>query len=44
MTWQEFALACQVLTEERVGTLIRRAQEAEDAQAAELKRNIERQG
>jgi hypothetical protein len=32
MTWQDFALACQLLFEERVGTRIREKKHAEDAQ------------
>lgn len=31
MTWQDFALACQLLVEERIGTRIREAQAAEAA-------------
>lgn len=42
MTWQEFALACQVLTEERVGVLVRQRRDQEDAEAERLKTNIER--
>jgi hypothetical protein len=31
MTWQDFALACQLLVEERIGTRVREAKAAEEA-------------
>lgn len=40
MTWAEFAAARQVLAEERIGTAIRTAQRAEEAQVEATKAAI----
>lgn len=42
MTWQEYALARQLLVEERIGTRIRESQANEDAQASANAKAIQR--
>ncbi len=42
MTWAEFAAARQMLTEETVGTSLRRQQAQEDAQVAATRKAIAR--
>lgn len=42
MSWSEFAAARQVLAEERIGTAIRTAQRAEQAQVDATKEAIRR--
>lgn len=42
MTWEEYALARQLLVEEHVGTLIREARRAEDHAAKQARKNVGR--
>lgn len=42
MTWQDYALARQLLVEERIGTRIREAKAAEDAQARKSAKHLPR--
>jgi hypothetical protein len=42
MTWQEYALARQMLVEERIGTRIREAQRVEDAKFRKSKKALEK--
>ena len=43
MSWQDYALARQLLTEERIGTRLREAKAREDALASKNKRTLVRQ-
>ena len=42
MTWQDYALARQLLVEERIGTRIREAQAAEDVKSKSAKTKLPR--
>ncbi len=42
MSWQDYALARQLLVEERIGTRIREAQQAEAAQLKKAKSELPR--
>lgn len=44
MTWTEFRAACLLLAEERVGTRLREAVRAEDAQIAQSIDGLRRHG
>jgi hypothetical protein len=43
MSWEDYALARRHLTEQRIGTRVRDARRAEDAQANEAKEAMQRQ-
>ena len=42
MTWEDYALARQVLLEEHIGTLVREAKRAEDKAASKARNSIAR--
>ena len=42
MTWEEFALARQLLVEEQIGALVREAKRTEDRAASKTKGHIAR--